>query len=882
MLTRFYLLLHVFVLSLFMTDVFAQPPVDSRGGKTGAAPADLGKGTAYGVVVGISTYQFLPALRFADRDALVFADYLVRSAGVPTSQVETLINKQATLINLTDALTNVKKKVKPGDRVYVYFAGHGDIETRNDSTENAMLMLYGASRQDYNATFDKCYLRDMKRWLDTLTYAGAEVVFVADACRSGAFALMGGQTGQSRTMLGLGKEWTGQVKILSCEPGELAIEGVEFGNGRGLFSYCLVDGLMGMSDSDKDHVVTKSELEVYLKTTVPKTAKPHIQHPELLGGEGDMPIGTFNPDSLRTYQQHKTRDYSLLTATQTKGFETDLLRGQDSTTRRVFRLFEQALTAKKLLYPAGQSAIDYLRQLPARNNAKLLGLMKRNLVAALQARTEGLLRPLLEKVKEEFKPSISVAQLDSAIAEIDTSISLLGKSHNLIQNLTARRLFLEGKRLLTTKQQTLEWNDSLSQMAMARFRESLRLEPNMPYTYWEMSKASMMLMQVDSSLFYLEKCLELVPNSSSLWRLVGIQYKIRNQPQKALTYYDHAHQLKPDDLEIQGDLAEMYQLLGNEKQVAFYRKKALAEYERQRGKKVERETMMGLADLLKSIKQYDEALNLLHNMLKADSTDVEVYISLFLIFDDQNKQNESIPALEKCIQLYPAFGLAHGLRSIAYLKRYQLSKQSADLRQMKESADECLRLNPGNYTGLGMRCMYEIIQQNFRAALPFAKRAVQANPLFGDSHYLLGLTSIMLGDTTQAWLSFIRADSLGADKPKIYPYYGLLYEARKNYATAEIYYRKADALAPNDPRNLAGLVRSLTFQKKNLDELLSLCLRLQKLTPDSEDAWFVAGYLYQRQKKYKEALDAFSEASRLNPQNAETKKRIAEISKLIK
>jgi hypothetical protein len=185
----------------------------------------------------------------------------------------------------------------------------------------------------------------------------------------------------------------GQVKILSCEPGELAIEGVEFGNGRGLFSYCLVDGLMGMADSDKDHVVTKSELEVYLKTTVPKTARPHVQHPELLGGEGDMPIGTVNSDSLRVYQQRKTRDYSLLTATQTKGFEADLLRGLDSTTQAVYKQFEQALTARHLLHPAGQSALDYLRQLPARNNAKLLGLMKRNLVAALQVRTEGLLRP---------------------------------------------------------------------------------------------------------------------------------------------------------------------------------------------------------------------------------------------------------------------------------------------------------------------------------------------------------------------------------------------------------------------------------------------------------------------------------------------------------
>ncbi|WP_165841047.1 tetratricopeptide repeat protein [Larkinella punicea] len=864
-----------------ITSVFAQPPSTNRGGKAETAQTASGVGTtAYGVVVGISTYQFLPSLRFADRDALVFADYLVRSAGVPASQVETLVNRQATLINLTDALTTVKKKVKTGDRVYVYFAGHGDIETRTDSAENAMLMLYGASRQDYNATFDKCYLREMKRWLDELTAAGAEVVFVADACRSGAFALMGGSVGQSRTMLGLGKEWAGQVKILSCEPGELAIEGVEFGNGRGLFSYCLVDGLMGMADSDKDRIVTKSELEVYLKTTVPKTARPHVQHPELLGGEGDMSIGTVNSDSLRVYQQRKTRDYSLLTTTQTKGFEADLLRGLDSTTQRVYKQFEQALTARHLLHPAGQSALDYLRQLPARNNAKLRGLMTRNLVAALQVRTEGLLRPLLRVIRD-YEPPMPTGQLDSAMAEIDTSIVLLGNNHNLIPNLKARRFFLEGKRLLISKRQ--DTSDSLTLLAISRFRESARLEPNIPYTYWEMSHANLILTQIDSMLFYLEKCRELVPNSSPVLQSLGHQYKIRHQLQKARLCFEQARQIDPNDLGIHAALADIFRLLGDEKQVEMYRKKALAEYQRQSTGNSKREGGLDLVRLLENTRQYDLAISQLRKLLKTDSTDAEAYLELSLIFSDQKKINESIAAIEQVIRLNPALGVAHSYRGLQYYKRYETTKEPADLRQANESAEESLRWNPGNFAGLFVKCIVEFDRQNFRAALPLAQRAVRSNPSIAETHYFIGVICIALKDTTQARLSLVRADSLnGIDKALIQQAFGLLYEIRKDYAAAEKAYRRADTLNPNDPTNLAGLAKSLVFQKRNWTEIIALCERLQKLTPTDEGVWIVPGAIYYEEKKYSQALAAYTEAIRLNPKNAKSYFAIGNIHMLAK
>ncbi|GAB4038356.1 tetratricopeptide repeat protein [Spirosoma gilvum] len=881
MLTRFYLLIQTFLVALFTTTAFAQLPVDGRGGKAEAASTASGKGTAYGVVVGISAYQFLPALRFADRDALVFADYLVRAGGVPKSQIETLINKQATLINLTDALTTVKKKITPGDRVYVYFAGHGDIETKNDSTENAMLMLYGASRQDYNATFDKCYLRDMKRWLDSLTQAGAEVVFVADACRSGAFALMGGQIGQSRTMLGLGKEWTGQVKILSCEPGELAIEGVEFGNGRGLFSYCLVDGLMGMADSDKDHVVTKSELEVYLKTTVPKTAKPHIQHPELLGGEGDMPIGTVNADSLRRYQQRKTRDYSLLTATQTKGFEDDLLRGQDSTTRRIFKLFEQALESRKLLYPAGQSALDYLRQIPARNNAKLLGLMKRNLVAALQVRTEGLLRPLLQEIKEN-EPSMPIAQLDSAIAEMDTSILLLGKGHNLIQNLTARRLFLEGKRLLTTKRDRIELNDSLSLMAMTRFRESARLEPNMPYTYWEMSSASFQLMELDSSMVYMEKCRKLVPNSVAVLIYIGEQYFTRDRPQKAKEYYELGLKLDPSSPFMHTGLARFYHTTKNEKLVEFHRQKAIEGYERQyKGKPDKKSSLLiDKINLYRNVGQYDKAISMGRELFKMDSTYAFALAEIGLSFSLQEKWDECIAALEHYFRLNSSDGISHATLARAYLKRYGKTKQPTDWQGAIKHSEESLRLNPKNIMGLITRFEIEFKNKNYSSALLFAKQAVSSTPSVSTTHFLLGQVYLALNDTLKAKSCFEIVDSLSADNAEESVVMGKFYFSLRNYASAERAYRRAVTLMPDQTESLLQLAFTLAMDGQHDDEVLTLCQRVQKLTPKDDTQWFLKGGILARQNKYPEAVAAFTETIRLNPKNVQALDFMGKVHKL--
>ncbi|MBK9017605.1 MAG: caspase family protein, partial [Saprospiraceae bacterium] len=84
------------------------------------------------VVIGISDYQDeqIPDLRFADRDAEAFAQWLRSPAGgsLPDAQVKVLTNKNATTGKMIAALDGLIVASKPGDEAIIYFSGHGDVE----------------------------------------------------------------------------------------------------------------------------------------------------------------------------------------------------------------------------------------------------------------------------------------------------------------------------------------------------------------------------------------------------------------------------------------------------------------------------------------------------------------------------------------------------------------------------------------------------------------------------------------------------------------------------------------------------------------------------------------------------------------------------------
>ncbi len=226
------------------------------------------KNNVYAVVIGISNYENknIRQLVYSHKDAQLFAQWLQSSSGgnVPVSNIRVLLNEQATIAAIYNALDWLKQQCKEGDEVYIYFSGHGDIETA-DQNNKGYLLAYNTPPNNYpNNAVSVEQLNTDANFL-TLQKK-VRVVLITDACHSGKLA---GDFFK-------GKQWVAQqlqqvlheeIRLAACAAHEEAAEGEFWGGGRGVFSYYLLKGLYGWADALKDGVITFKELQVYIDSS---------------------------------------------------------------------------------------------------------------------------------------------------------------------------------------------------------------------------------------------------------------------------------------------------------------------------------------------------------------------------------------------------------------------------------------------------------------------------------------------------------------------------------------------------------------------------------------------------------------------------------------
>ncbi|MBK6352766.1 MAG: caspase family protein [Saprospiraceae bacterium] len=247
-------------------------------------------GVTRAVIVGISDYQNVKItdLQFADRDALAFANYLKSEAGgkVDSSHITLLLNEKATAGQFVSALYGLMEESKEGDLVIIYFSGHGDVESTTIS-QPGFLLCWDAPARVYmgGGTFGLSYLQEV---ISTLALATkAKVLVITDACRAGKLA--GSSIGGSQaTAANLSKQYANEVKIMSCQPDELSLEGKSWGGGRGVFSYYFLAGVQGLADKNNDGAVNLAEIERYLGDKVPTAVAPHSQIPMTIGNKNTV------------------------------------------------------------------------------------------------------------------------------------------------------------------------------------------------------------------------------------------------------------------------------------------------------------------------------------------------------------------------------------------------------------------------------------------------------------------------------------------------------------------------------------------------------------------------------------------------------------------
>ena len=91
----------------------------------GTVPID---GEYWALIIGIDKYRHVPKLQSAVRDAQAVREVLVQRYGFTRDRIIEIINDQATREGIENALYQLRKKAGKDDSVFIYYAGHGQID----------------------------------------------------------------------------------------------------------------------------------------------------------------------------------------------------------------------------------------------------------------------------------------------------------------------------------------------------------------------------------------------------------------------------------------------------------------------------------------------------------------------------------------------------------------------------------------------------------------------------------------------------------------------------------------------------------------------------------------------------------------------------------
>lgn len=525
--------------------------------------------TSRALIVGISRYSQLPPdaqLQYADDDAQLFYDFLLsKSAGnFEKDNVRLLLNEKATAAEIYNGLDWLVDETKEGDRTFIYFSGHGDIEKKT-MRQRGFLLAHDSPRAGYKVggTVDITYLQDI---LETLVSQNkSKVILITDACRSGKLA--GGESGVAQTTTALQEQWNNITKILSSQAGELSEESKTWGDGHGVFTYNLINGLWGVADTNGDGYVSLSELNVYLSQEVPK-ATDDTQHP-VVSGNLRTNLSKADPAMVALIaSKNSKKDLNQLMASN-KGNVGSL----DTSTIRLYQHFMKAIENNHLITPLNESAYHYYKMILTKNQKSpaLINEIKRTLVARLEDHTQQVLNKYMSQELDINLDGFSRDNTNFIFAgqELDTALALISKNNFRYNSILSRKLFLKAN-ILGCTCSTSDVSHATAKSSLAILKQAILIEPDAAYLYNSIGSSFLYLGIYDSAIANYKKAIELAPTWSYPLVNLATAYNTKGEPEKATVTYNKAIQLAPNDFNAYRMMSHVYLDKKNYEQANHY------------------------------------------------------------------------------------------------------------------------------------------------------------------------------------------------------------------------------------------------------------------------------------------------------------------------
>ncbi len=524
------------------------------------------------VVIGISDYRepLIPDLKFADRDAEAFASWLRSTAGMglPDSNLVFLKNKGATTAQMIVSLDWLIEKSAPGDRAFIYFSGHGDVE-RVTKFQRGYLLSHDSPPAVYGAgAFSLNYLQDI---LSTLSEKNVQAFVITDACRAGKLA--GSSVGGAQaTATQLSQQFANEIKVLSCQPDEFSLEGEQWGGGRGCFSYHLEDALYGFADGNGDATVDLLELRRYLEDNVSREAAPQNQLP-MVAGPVKTVVAAVRPDAVAARKAEKGNRATPFRAVDNRGMEDRLLEKMDTSDQRIYAQFLAAVDSGFLMKPAGRSADDYFKMLLERPAmAALHGAMKRKLAAALMDEGQTIINKVL-RTDPQVLDNIFANRVkyDHLPAYFERATEILGERHYAWRDLKAKEFYFRAMtfRLENYPDSSAEWRSTERRKWLGK---SLERDSSSAVVFYELGKTYEG--HSKERIGYYKKAASLARG----WALIYHELGLNTSAMESISNYKKAIELDSTFLQPCYSMTWVLDDLGQRDSASFWRQKYLAAF----------------------------------------------------------------------------------------------------------------------------------------------------------------------------------------------------------------------------------------------------------------------------------------------------------------
>ena len=835
----------------------------------------------FAMIMGISQYKHVRPLNYADKDAEMFRDFLKSPAGgsLSADNIYFLANEQA---NETNFLVKGRqwlkvKKLRKGDRLFIYLAGHGDAIDEdqffyltydcNPAGDKNNYLVNGAIR-----------MADLKIQISRETGKGVEVFLIMDACRSNE--LPGGAEGQGFFNSAISEQRAGEIIMLATGAGQESLEDATIGSGHGLFTWYLVDGLNGMADgvNEKDSKVTVEEIQKYVQQNVPSIAQERFkrkQEPYFCCNENSSKVvSSVDPAYLEKWllERKKSGGGNSVGWFGGRRYRGEPLR--DTALMEAYNLFNSAVKESRL---TGKNSAEYYYELMSKNYpgdsyttdaqstlaVEFINFAQSKINLYLDCKDPAAIQKMRSQIDEDEKTDEVDASLDRmekvARQEFFEVGNMLEKAINIIReddpdfakSLMGRMYFFKARGYFGRGKQQVDIARAF-QFAYSAYSS----ERNAAYILQTIAALHLDNKKTDSAVIYAKRAIQTAPKWRYPYLTLAYCYKILNKPDSAIKYYRKGIELNPGNADAYVDIGHyFYSLSKSDSAISNYEKALVIDPSNAYASN-------NIGWIYHDRKTYDKAITYFKRSIRADAKLISAYNGLSKTYFENGQYDSARIYYSQAFANYKDKSIVNVYIGNFYrdLKQYDSAKvyyrQAALLDPNYEEA----------FNNLGRASFF---LKQYDSANFYYRNALNVNPYSAFALLNIGLVHKELKKADSTFYYFEQAVKMDPGNPSILNNIGAIYADDKNYDTAKLYFRKALQIRPDHKPASNNLIRVFRLMN-DLDSVTNLLKGISFIDPTSDVFMNDMGMVFLDLKKYDSARVYFRRVLQKDPTNAQS------------